>query len=109
MPSGNSYKLGDVIRSLNGKTVEINNTDAEGRLTLADAMTLGLRFRPDALLDFATLTGACMIALGPHIAGLMSNDDARPPLSLRGRAGGRGDVAPASAAAAGRAAQIGDR
>ena len=76
MPSGNSYKLGDVIRSLNGKTVEINNTDAEGRLTLADAMTFGLRFRPDALLDFATLTGACMIALGPHIAGLMSNDDA---------------------------------
>jgi leucyl aminopeptidase len=75
MPSGNSYKLGDVIRSLNGKTVEINNTDAEGRLTLADAMTFGLRLRPDALLDFATLTGACMVALGPHIAGLMSNDD----------------------------------
>jgi leucyl aminopeptidase len=76
MPSGNSYKLGDVLRSLNGKTVEINNTDAEGRLTLADAMTFGLRLRPDALLDFATLTGACMVALGPHIAGLMSNDDA---------------------------------
>jgi leucyl aminopeptidase len=75
MPSGNSYKLGDVIRSLNGKTVEINNTDAEGRLTLADAMTFGLRLRPDAMLDFATLTGACMIALGPHIAGLMSNDE----------------------------------
>ena len=75
MPSGNSYKLGDVLRSLNGKTVEINNTDAEGRLTLADAMTFGLRLRPDALLDFATLTGACMIALGPHIAGLMSNDE----------------------------------
>ena len=76
MPSGNSYKLGDVLRSLNGKTVEINNTDAEGRLTLADAMTFGLRLRPDAMLDFATLTGACMVALGPHIAGLMSNDDA---------------------------------
>ncbi|HEX3901248.1 MAG TPA: leucyl aminopeptidase [Polyangia bacterium] len=76
MPSGNSYKLGDVIRSLNGKTVEINNTDAEGRLTLADAITFGLRLRPDALLDFATLTGACMVALGPHIAGVMSNDDA---------------------------------
>ena len=76
MPSGNSYKLGDVLRSLNGKTVEINNTDAEGRLTLADAMTFGLRLGPDALLDFATLTGACMVALGPHIAGLMSNDDA---------------------------------
>ncbi len=76
MPSGNSYKLGDVLRSLNGKTVEINNTDAEGRLTLADAITYGLRLRPDALLDFATLTGACMVALGPHIAGVMSNDEA---------------------------------
>jgi leucyl aminopeptidase len=75
MPSGNSYKLGDVLRSLNGKTVEINNTDAEGRLTLADAITFGLRLRPDALVDFATLTGACMVALGPYIAGLMSNDD----------------------------------
>jgi leucyl aminopeptidase len=53
MPSGNAYKLGDVIRSLDGKTVEINNTDAEGRLTLADALTFGLRFKPDAMLDFA--------------------------------------------------------
>jgi leucyl aminopeptidase len=76
MPSGNAYKLGDVIRSLDGKTVEINNTDAEGRLTLADALSFGLRFKPDAVLDFATLTGACMVALGPHTAGLMSNDDA---------------------------------
>ncbi len=76
MPSGRSYKLGDVLRSMDGKTVEINNTDAEGRLTLADAITFGLRLQPDALLDFATLTGACMVALGPHIAGLMSNDDA---------------------------------
>jgi leucyl aminopeptidase len=75
MPSGNSYKLGDVLRSLNGKTVEINNTDAEGRLTLADAITFGLRLAPDAILDFATLTGACMVALGPHIAGVMSNDE----------------------------------
>jgi leucyl aminopeptidase len=76
MPSGSSYKLGDVIRSLDGKTVEINNTDAEGRLTLADALSYGLRLQPDAVLDFATLTGACMVALGPNIAGLMSNDDA---------------------------------
>jgi leucyl aminopeptidase len=76
MPSGNAYKLGDVIRSLDGKTVEINNTDAEGRLTLADALSFGLRFKPDAVLDFATLTGACMVALGPHTAGVMSNDDA---------------------------------
>jgi leucyl aminopeptidase len=76
MPSGDAYKLGDVIRSLDGKTVEINNTDAEGRLTLADALSFGLRFKPDAVLDFATLTGACMVALGPHTAGVMSNDDA---------------------------------
>ncbi len=75
MPSGSSYKLGDVIRSLDGKTVEINNTDAEGRLTLADALTFGLRLKPDAVLDFATLTGACMVALGPNIAGVMSNDE----------------------------------
>jgi leucyl aminopeptidase len=76
MPSGSSYKLGDVLRSFDGKTVEINNTDAEGRLTLADALTFGLRLRPDAVLDFATLTGACIVALGPHTAGVMGNDEA---------------------------------
>jgi leucyl aminopeptidase len=75
MPSGSAYKLGDVLLSLDGKTVEINNTDAEGRLTLADALTFGLRLRPDAVLDFATLTGACVVALGPHTAGVMSNDE----------------------------------
>jgi leucyl aminopeptidase len=76
MPSGSSYKLGDVLRSMAGKTVEINNTDAEGRLTLADALTFGLKLQPDAILDFATLTGACIVALGPHTAGVMSNSDA---------------------------------
>jgi leucyl aminopeptidase len=76
MPSGTSYKLGDVLRSKAGKTVEINNTDAEGRLTLADALSYGLELHPNAILDFATLTGACVVALGPHIAGVMSNDDA---------------------------------
>jgi leucyl aminopeptidase len=76
MPSGRSYKLGDVIRSKAGKTVEINNTDAEGRLILADAISYGLELRPDAMFDFATLTGACVVALGPHIAGVMSNDEA---------------------------------
>jgi leucyl aminopeptidase len=76
MPSGRAYKLGDVLRSKAGKTVEINNTDAEGRLTLADAITYGLELRPDVVLDFATLTGACVVALGPHIAGVMGNDDA---------------------------------
>ena len=89
MPSGSSYKLGDVIRSMSGKTVEINNTDAEGRLTLADALSYGLALRPDVVLDFATLTGACVVALGPHVAGVMSPDDALVSafLSSAGRAG----------------------
>jgi leucyl aminopeptidase len=89
MPSGSSYKLGDVIRSMSGKTVEINNTDAEGRLTLADALSYGLRFAPHAVLDFATLTGACVVALGPHTAGVMSNDEplAAAFLAAAGRAG----------------------
>jgi leucyl aminopeptidase len=75
MPSGSSYKLGDVLTSMAGKTIEINNTDAEGRLTLADALTFGLRLEPDVVVDLATLTGACVVALGPHVAGVMSNDD----------------------------------
>ena len=76
MPSGRAYKLGDVLTSMSGKTVEINNTDAEGRLTLGDALTYGLReVKPDEAFDFATLTGACLVALGPHIAGVMGNDD----------------------------------
>jgi leucyl aminopeptidase len=75
MPSGKSYKLGDVLKSMSGKTVEINNTDAEGRLTLGDAMTYALQeIKPDEIFDFATLTGACMIALGPYTAGVMGND-----------------------------------
>ena len=75
MPSGRAYKLGDVLRSMAGKTVEINNTDAEGRLTLGDALTYALReIKPDEMFDFATLTGACVVALGPHIAGVMGND-----------------------------------
>lgn len=76
MPSGAAYKLGDVLRSMSGKTVEINNTDAEGRLTLADALTYGLELKPDVIIDFATLTGACVVALGPHTAGVMTNDEA---------------------------------
>ncbi|HZU81853.1 MAG TPA: leucyl aminopeptidase [Polyangiaceae bacterium] len=75
MPSGKAYKLGDVLRSMAGKTVEINNTDAEGRLTLGDAITYVQReAKPDEIFDFATLTGACMVALGPHVAGVMGND-----------------------------------
>jgi leucyl aminopeptidase len=75
MPSGRAYKLGDVLRSMAGKTVEINNTDAEGRLTLADALTYARALAPDVVLDFATLTGACVVALGPHTAGVMTNDE----------------------------------
>ena len=77
MPSGAAYKLGDILRSMSGKTIEINNTDAEGRLTLADALTYGLGLRPDVMLDFATLTGACVVALGPHTAGVMTNDEGK--------------------------------
>jgi leucyl aminopeptidase len=75
MPSGRAYKLGDVLRSRAGKTVEINNTDAEGRLTLADAISYARDLHPDVIIDFATLTGACIVALGPHTAGVMSNDE----------------------------------
>jgi leucyl aminopeptidase len=76
MPSGAATRPGDVLKMKNGKTVEVLNTDAEGRLVMADALALGATMRPDALIDVATLTGACMIALGKRYAGLMSNDDA---------------------------------
>jgi len=72
---GAGYKPGDVIRSFNGKTVEIMNTDAEGRLVLADALAWALRLGATRIIDLATLTGACMVALGPNTAGLFSNDD----------------------------------
>lgn len=75
MVSGEAYKLGDVLTASNGKTVEIDNTDAEGRLTLADALVYAGKLQPNYILDFATLTGACIVALGPHIAGVMSKDD----------------------------------
>ncbi len=76
MPSGNAYRLGDVITYRNGRTVEVMNTDAEGRLILADALALADDEEADAIVDLATLTGACMVALGPDIAGLMGNNDA---------------------------------
>ena len=75
MVSGKAYRLGDVFRASNGKTVEINNTDAEGRLTLADALIYASKLEPDLVIDFATLTGACIVALGPHLAGVMTRDD----------------------------------
>jgi leucyl aminopeptidase len=74
--SGRAYKLGDVLVSMDGTTVEINNTDAEGRLTLGDAITYArTKIQPDELFDFATLTGACMVALGPYTAGVMSDNE----------------------------------
>jgi leucyl aminopeptidase len=74
--SGRAYKLGDVLTSMDGTTVEINNTDAEGRLTLGDAITYAReKIKPDEIFDFATLTGACMIALGPYTAGVMSDNE----------------------------------
>lgn len=75
MINGNAYRPGDVFPSLDGKTVEIINTDAEGRLVLADVLTYARELEPDYLIDHATLTGACMVALGPWTAGLFANDD----------------------------------
>jgi leucyl aminopeptidase len=76
MPDGNAYRPGDVITSMSGQTVEVLNTDAEGRLVLCDALTYSERFQPRCIIDVATLTGACVTALGHHASGLMSNDDA---------------------------------
>ena len=75
MPSGSAIRPGDVLRIRNGKTVEVLNTDAEGRLILADALSLAVEDKPAAIVDLATLTGACVVALGDKIAGLMGNHD----------------------------------
>ena len=75
MPSGKATRPGDIIRSYAGKTIEIGNTDAEGRLILCDALTYTERFEPAAVIDIATLTGACIVALGDQASGLMANDD----------------------------------
>jgi len=75
MTGGKAMKLGDVLTMRNGKTVEVLNTDAEGRLILADALSFAAENRPARILDLATLTGACMVALGPKVAGLFSNDE----------------------------------
>jgi leucyl aminopeptidase len=76
MVSGRATRPGDVLTIKNGTTVEVLNTDAEGRLVLADGLSLAVADKPDAIVDVATLTGACMVALGARIAGLMGNDDA---------------------------------
>jgi leucyl aminopeptidase len=76
MPSGRATKPGDIVKSMSGQTVEILNTDAEGRLILCDALTYIERYQPAAVIDIATLTGACVIALGHVVSGLFANDDA---------------------------------
>ena len=76
MPSGKATKPGDIVKSMSGQTIEILNTDAEGRLILCDALTYSRRFKPAAIIDVATLTGACVVALGSHRTAIMSNSDA---------------------------------
>jgi leucyl aminopeptidase len=76
MPSGQATRPGDIVKTMSGQSVEILNTDAEGRLILCDAMTYAERYNPAAVIDIATLTGACVIALGHVAAGLFANDDA---------------------------------
>jgi len=75
MPAGNAVKPGDVVKSMSGQTIEILNTDAEGRLILCDALTYAERFKPAVVVDIATLTGACVVALGHHHSGLFTADD----------------------------------
>lgn len=75
MPNGRATKPGDIVKSMSGQTIEVLNTDAEGRLILCDAITYARRFKPDTVIDIATLTGACVVALGSHLSGLFSNSD----------------------------------
>lgn len=75
MPGGRAYKPGDILRSWSGKTIEVKNTDAEGRLILADALAYAGKYKPQAIIDIATLTGACVIALGDYLTGLLGTDD----------------------------------
>jgi len=75
MPSGRSMRPGDIVRAMNGTTIEINNTDAEGRLVLADCLSHAVALGAERIVDLATLTGGCVVALGSTHAGLMSNDD----------------------------------
>jgi leucyl aminopeptidase len=74
LPDGDASKPGDVVTSMSGQTIEILNTDAEGRLILCDALTYAKKFDPHVVVDIATLTGACVVALGKHASGLLSND-----------------------------------
>jgi leucyl aminopeptidase len=76
LPDGNATKPGDVVTSMSGQTIEILNTDAEGRLILCDALTYAKKFKPAVVIDIATLTGACVVALGHYATGLLGNDQA---------------------------------
>ncbi|HWP94446.1 MAG TPA: leucyl aminopeptidase [Gammaproteobacteria bacterium] len=76
LPDGNANKPGDIVTSMSGQTIEILNTDAEGRLLICDALTYAERYKPEAVIDIATLTGACVVALGTHATGLLANDQA---------------------------------
>ncbi|MCE5263199.1 MAG: leucyl aminopeptidase [Deltaproteobacteria bacterium] len=75
LPGGKAYKPGDILKSLSGQTIEVVSTDAEGRLILADALTYAGRYKPAAIIDLATLTGACVVALGEHTIGMMGTDE----------------------------------
>ncbi len=75
LPDGNAYRPGDILTTMNGLTVEVLNTDAEGRLVLCDTLTYVQKFNPELVIDVATLTGACVVALGQHNSGLISTDD----------------------------------
>jgi leucyl aminopeptidase len=74
LPSGSSYRPGDIITTFSGKTVEVQNTDAEGRMILCDGLSYAAKQNCDIIIDIATLTGACRVALGKYMAGLMGND-----------------------------------
>jgi leucyl aminopeptidase len=75
MPGCSAYKPGDILTAMNGKTIEVDNTDAEGRLTLADALCYACKLNVDEVIDMATLTGACMVALGTAASGIMGNSE----------------------------------
>jgi leucyl aminopeptidase len=75
MPGGTAYKPGDIIKSYSGKTIEVLNTDAEGRLILIDALAYASKYKPAAVIDVATLTGACVVALGDDVIGMLGTDD----------------------------------
>jgi len=91
MPGGSAYKPGDILKSYSGKTIEVINTDAEGRLILADALAYAREFKPAAVIDIATLTGACIIALGDDVIGMLGTDD-KLKESIRNASGETGEL-----------------